>query len=256
MVTCAKCGTIVFIDMDGVAHLGSEPASEEPIAIEPFGLEAGADIQGSTLSSLDQPIEQSTASSSPETSQETSHDSLPVASEYSFDPPPFEELPSDPAPIPIEPMAEPEEQPSAEAPPEEELNMDAILGYQEPTPAESLGGGGSAGEFGTPGDPLGINEFANSEISQAGDGMLVFRLAVSGIDSKEIRESLREALEDARFAWDVPGLMSQINKGRLQIDSVSPVKATILINRIKRLPVEIRWEQNAITQIDDSESNI
>jgi hypothetical protein len=103
-------------------------------------------------------------------------------------------------------------------------------------------------EPGPSGDVLGLSKYASSEVSQAKDGVLLFRLFISGIDTKELRESIREALEDSRFAWDPAGLLASIDRGRLTIDSLSPVKATILVNRIKPLPVKIRWEQYAITR--------
>ena len=102
--------------------------------------------------------------------------------------------------------------------------------------------------FGPANDPLNLNEFANSEVSSAKDGPLLFRVLISGIDTKEIRESIREVLEDPRFAWDSNEIFSKVSKGHLAINDLSPVKASILITRIKRLPVQIRWEQYAITQ--------
>ncbi len=102
----------------------------------------------------------------------------------------------------------------------------------------------------SPGDPLGIQGFANSEISSAKDGPTLIRMLISGIDTKEIRESLREAITDSRFGWDVDAIMSSIAKGELRIENVSPVKASIAVNRIKRMPVRIRWEQYAVTQAE------
>jgi len=102
--------------------------------------------------------------------------------------------------------------------------------------------------FGPAGDPLNLNDFANSELSGAKDGPLLFRVLISGIDTREIRDSIREVLEDPRFAWDSNEIFSKISKGHLAINGLSPVKASILITRIKRLPVQIRWEQYAIAQ--------
>ena len=93
-----------------------------------------------------------------------------------------------------------------------------------------------------------MNEFANSEISSAKDGPLLFRVFISGIDTKEIRESIREVLEDSRFAWNPKEILSKVAKGELVVPNLSPVKASILITRIKYLPISIRWEQYAITQ--------
>lgn len=101
---------------------------------------------------------------------------------------------------------------------------------------------------------LGISEsltqYANSELSQGKDGAFVYNVSISDIDSKEIREFLREAISDTRFNWDAKLIISQIQKGELLLKNLSPVKASILINRIKRLPVKIRWEQYAITQAE------
>jgi len=47
--------------------------------------------------------------------------------------------------------------------------------------------------------------------------------------------------------------MSTIRGGMLRLERISPVKATIVINRIKNLAVQIRWEQSAITELDISE---
>ena len=111
----------------------------------------------------------------------------------------------------------------------------------------------SGSSFGPADDPLGLNEYANSELSLAKDGLLVFRILISGIDTKEIRTSLREAMQDARFNWDAARLLSGIKDGALRIDNVTPVKAMILVNRIKRLPLRIKWEQYAITQVENGD---
>ena len=110
--------------------------------------------------------------------------------------------------------------------------------------------GSSSGYATSPNDPLGLNAFANSELSAARDGPLLFRIVISGIDSKEMRETIREAMTDPRFAWDVGALLSRIDKGNLTIENVAPVKASVLVNRLKRLPVTIRWEQHAVSQLE------
>ncbi len=99
---------------------------------------------------------------------------------------------------------------------------------------------------------MNLSEYANSEFSQAKEGAFVYTVSISDIDSKEIREFLREAINDSRFGWDVQDIMAQVKLGELVLKNISPVKASILINRIKRLPVKIRWEQYAITQADQN----
>ena len=102
----------------------------------------------------------------------------------------------------------------------------------------------------SPNDPLGVSAYANSEFSQGKDGPFLFNLFISGLDSKEIRESLREAMNDSRFSFDSKNLLGQIRDGKLLIKNVSPVQASILVNRLKRLPLAITWEQHAITTVE------
>lgn len=279
MVTCESCGAILLVDMDGNVHVGTEQDSGDLGA--PAEFETPQEDPPSTAPEpaiTEWPLEQSSGdlgsepapgptSDNWETPQAPSEDA-PVP-ESGFDlgslsnldpmPEPPAEMPNSETGFDLAPPPEPEPVstetgalPNAEETPPEEFNMDALLGYQQPE--QNPEGGGDfleGGDLAPPGDPLGLNEYANSEISQAKDGLLVFKLLISGIDSKEIRESIREAMEDARFGWDADSIIGQIEKGELTIENLSPVKATILINRIKRLPIQIRWEQYAITQIDE-----
>jgi hypothetical protein len=98
-------------------------------------------------------------------------------------------------------------------------------------------------------DPLGLNAYANSEFSQAKDGPLSYTLLIEGLDSKELRDSLRQALSDSRFAWDADQIMTTVRNGELRIETVTPVKASVLVGRLKRLPLKIQWEQNVVTKM-------
>jgi hypothetical protein len=93
-----------------------------------------------------------------------------------------------------------------------------------------------------------IADFGNSQESSGKDGLFIFDVFISGIDTKELRESVRESLDDARFVWDVNEVMGTIDQGALELRQLNPVKATILVNRLKGLPLEIHWKQNSITQ--------
>jgi hypothetical protein len=227
MVTCPSCGAIVFVDMDGIAHIGTDApsAGSEPVQEEVHGQlsTAGDSVSGFVpFADYVTPIV-SLAPVSDEGSVETESVAESVAAGV--------------------------ESSAAESSTAEfnvaEFNMDNLLGYSEPIGETPLS------DLGPADDPLGISQYANSEISSAKDGPFLFRILLSGIDTKEIREALREAMEDSRFGWDSVQLMSRISKGNLVIDRVSPVKASILVNRIKRLPLGIRWEQYAITQMDN-----
>jgi hypothetical protein len=245
MVTCPGCEAILFIDMEGVAHMGQPDPQPDPgtphveAAVEPheeLPMEALAEAQPES-----QPEPNFQSDFSPpdfaDLDPVTPQDSL------AFESSPAPELPPDLAPEPEIAAPQPDSPPEGASP---EFSMDGVLGYSESEPENA-----PIPDLGPADDPLGINAYANSEFSQGKDGLLRFRVLISGIDSKEIRESIREAIEDSRFAWDPAKVMASISKGTLVIESLSPVKAAILINRIKRSPIVIRWEQYAITQMDD-----
>ena len=234
MINCPGCGSFVFVDMDGVARMDEAEAAPMPTSV-------GFPLPDPTQETQPDPQEEqnqfenfSFGGMSEETPAQ--EEPLPLEDPHAFDLSSEESLESTEAPIPS---------PIQEA--SEDFNMDALLGYQPEPSAVPVGP-----DLGPPDDPLGLSEFANSEASLAKGGPLMFRLLISGLDSKELRQSLREALEDARFAWDTNELMARVpERGELVIENVSPVKAVILVNRIKRLPIQIRWEQYAISQVEN-----
>lgn len=212
MATCPVCSTVYFIDADGDLSISSEPHSQPPPSYEPAGFESDL------LPPLDSGFE-------------------PVQMDENFD---------IGQPIDIE-FETPEQADEPRAPQEREPALDAFApvnldadAFEPPIAPEAAAEPAPTLD---PGDPLGIKGYIDSEISQAKDGHLLFRVYVSGIDSKEIRESLREAMSDSRFGWDADEVLGRVQKGELKLENVSPVKASILVNRIKRLPVHIRWEQ-------------
>ena len=94
-----------------------------------------------------------------------------------------------------------------------------------------------------------ISAFGNSDFSGAPDGILKFNIYIKGIDNSEVLDFIRESLLDERFMWNVDELLGNIQNGELELRDISPVKASIVVNRLKALPLEIRWEQYAIHQV-------
>ena len=230
MINCPGCGSFVFVDMDGVARMDEAEAAPQPTSV-------GFPLPDPSLEPQDEQNQFENFSFGG-MSEETpaQEEPLPLEEPQAFD---FN------AETPAESTQPDIPSPIAEA--SEDFSMDALLGYQPEPGSVPVGP-----DLGPPDDPLGLSEYANSEASLAKDGPLMFRLLISGLDSKELRQSLREALEDARFAWDTNELMARVpERGELVIENVSPVKAVILVNRIKRLPIQIRWEQYAISQVEN-----
>lgn len=86
-----------------------------------------------------------------------------------------------------------------------------------------------------------INEFANStDVNLTG---LSYRVSIQGIDSKALLQEVKEALEDARFNWDVGILLSQRKDGVIQLDQLTPVKAALVIQRLRLSGLDFKWEE-------------
>lgn len=88
-----------------------------------------------------------------------------------------------------------------------------------------------------------VTQFANSEVLS---GPFSYTVTIKGIELAHIHEAVRDAVTDSRFGWDVTNIIGSIKNGELQIADLTPAKATILINRVKVLPVEVQWRQDVL----------
>lgn len=263
MAACAACGAIAFVDMDGVAHMSSEESANPPAAAKvPAADQLAADESTPTnFNNLSTGVPEASADGEargdvfeqPEVPSQFETLGTPEIQPLEFDPRPH--LEADGAPH-EEAQADEQVAPQVEAPSSEEplspmespgeINEDFADFFGETEKAQK-----SAAQV-NPADPLGVSGYAANELSQAKGGGLLFKLRISGIDSKELREEIRQALKDSRFGWSLSEVMGpdRLRGGVLVIPNLNAVKTSIIVNRIKHLPVEIRWEQYAITDVD------
>ncbi len=110
----------------------------------------------------------------------------------------------------------------------------------EPTPA-------AASRLASP-DMSDVVEFGNSTLSQGREGSLRFHVSILGIDTGEVRKQIIDILADTRFLWDAQSLMSKMRNGRIDIRDLTAVKASLLVQRLRTVPVEVFWEQYVIHQ--------
>lgn len=88
-----------------------------------------------------------------------------------------------------------------------------------------------------------ITEYGNTESQIA---QLNYSLKLMGLDTVEIKNLLKEAIDDSRFGWDVGEVMKNIKNGEIKFEELNPVKAFILAKRLHFLDVEKIWTQNAV----------
>ena len=156
----------------------------------------------------------------------------PAVNQFGGDPMNFEVAPYEQEPVPHE------EVPAVEVTEEEEINYDFSqpMGATTPQPMTPLE---------PESNPLSdIADFGNADLSQSA---LNYTITISGIDSGALRTQIQEAITDSKFGWNVIQIMAQIKGGVLTIRSVNAVKASILIQRVKYLPVKISWRQDVLS---------
>lgn len=90
--------------------------------------------------------------------------------------------------------------------------------------------------------------FGNSQESTGREGAYFYDLMISGIDSADLREEVKEALTDPLFLWDVEAMIRTMQLGELVLRQVTSVKAALVVQRLTSLPVQVKWVQHAITE--------
>lgn len=227
LVECEQCGAQLLVHVDGRveysgAQTGLSQADDHPLPPIPendqtFDFGGGADEEFE--------VADATGASRPPVVGAT-----PAAHDAYEEQPDFlpEEgvVPGDAEPLEEESAAPPEPMDMA---PEEDPQV-----YKSPGTSDSP-------------DLSDIAKFGNSE-NPARDGSLRYNLFVSGIDTVDVREEFREALTDRKFMWDIDQILKSIRHGEVRIAGVTPVKAYVLISRLRSLPVQVKWEQYAIQQ--------
>ncbi len=90
---------------------------------------------------------------------------------------------------------------------------------------------------------INLSEFANSNSSSIKDGYLKYKLYIGGIDTDEIKKQVFGELADKNLLLDLGSLDKSIVDGSLCVEPLSAVKASIIINRLKGMPISILWDQ-------------
>lgn len=208
VVTCPKCSAVLFVDMDGNAKAtGSDESPEPP---------AGMDL-------VQAPAEHTHAFEMPK-----SHSDEEPAAELD------QQMEADPEFLAPEPQQEqaqeyqPEPTQYAQFDPEPEMQVPP---EEEPIPVD-------------PNDLSDVSEYANSDQAF---GPLSYSVIIENIDTSQTRQQLLEALTDSKFAWDSRELLKQVKLGKLKLENLNPVKASVLIQRLQDVPVKVSWTQNVFS---------
>ena len=229
LFNCPHCNAVFFVDWNGQPELAQHEAEPAFESAPPHADFSSAPTEFSS-------VESSSGSEAIPTYSESAHDFS--SNDYSSSGPglasndPSAEYSSSGAALSSVP------EPHENFPDEKVLDpygADQTLGQVPEQPGFS----------GTPdtSDFSDVTDFANAATST---GPLSYVVIIDGIDSSHLVRQLREAMMDARFAWDVEELLTHISAARLVLNGLSPAKASVLINRIKYLPLKISWRQDVL----------
>jgi len=95
--------------------------------------------------------------------------------------------------------------------------------------------------------PLDLTEFANSEASSLESGEFLYQLTISGLDSKDLRDVLKGVLMDEKLKLNYNGILKQISQGRVKIVGLNPVKAKRIVEQLQYFDLKVKWRQSRVT---------
>lgn len=165
--------------------------------------------------------------SSDQASEEPADFSVTPESEFSFAPaieePVYEEARFEAPEVVNEEPVEVESVDSGEAEPEQVLETPS---FAPQTPAAAL---------------QEVVDFGNADLDEG--HALTYEIVIESIDSKEVREQVFQILGDVRLGLNVRELQAKIKGGRLELGALNPVRASVVVSRLRELPVRLRWTQ-------------
>ncbi|MGE3973669.1 MAG: hypothetical protein AB7F59_03995 [Bdellovibrionales bacterium] len=212
METCPSCGEINFLDADAPADAPADVSS----APKPKKNEFSVLVSGN-------PSHEEARSSGED------RERAGGMNEWLADEPGIE---------PLTPAIEPLESPVS-APFEEETKTGSHAQVRPATTATAMD---------APAEPNieEIADFGNDISSNAADGFLYYDLKVAGIDSKEVRQSVLNALLDKKLGWSQATLEKKIENGTLSFSGLNPMKASQIVKKLRFLDVQITWTQKPL----------
>ena len=238
LFTCPQCRSVYFINFDGTPEYGDidQPSAEELEKLQSQSVpekkkKKKKDKKDSEVSEFDAAEAAEAVAVEAEVSaleqQSNEAPAFEMQSESTFhieEPQSFEAI--EPTPI--------------EALPTETSSIDNFS--YETQPDEPVVAHASSGQdFASIASE--IESFGNDHTAVAG---ISYDLEISGLDTKESQELLREAITDARFGWHPEDIVREIRTGTCRLKDLTPVQAFVLARRIQFIDVDMKWKQNVL----------
>lgn len=128
------------------------------------------------------------------------------------------------------------------APAEDAVSEELDAFEQEPVTEELVD---SPAPIETP--TLNVNDFVDDQSPSPGADLgLSYSVLIRGIDTAAIRRDVKDTISDSKFRLDTEALMGGLANGELRIRKLTPVKAALLVQRLRTLPIDLSWEQERV----------
>ncbi len=86
-----------------------------------------------------------------------------------------------------------------------------------------------------------ITDYANQDQAIS---RINYDMIVRGLDSKEMRNIYKEAIDDVKFGWIANEVLAQIKNGESVLQNLNPLQAYVLASRLYCVDLDIEWKQN------------
>ncbi|MFZ4404100.1 MAG: hypothetical protein ACOYOK_08370 [Pseudobdellovibrionaceae bacterium] len=85
-----------------------------------------------------------------------------------------------------------------------------------------------------------VVEFGNSVNQQ---GPITYNIYIEGLDSAEVLNQFRDAIDDVKFSLQPEEVLSRIQNGKLVLEGLNPIKTSVIVARLQLLPLQVRFQQ-------------
>lgn len=237
LTTCPSCGILLLFDLDGQVHRADEQGAPAPIAktskttlapvspIDDIGALGGTvtiDQRGAqnTPKPVTSPSLKVAEFLQPLEPSKVIEDSILRKNENDFN----EELKS-----------------YSSLPPDGQATLISPPIIDEPVIEEILNSSQNA----EPKDPFQeIADFGNSEDLSKKYGSSVYVLKISGIDTADLKNQIKNVLKDPKFKIDGEILLRSMKQGQVEIPQLNAAKISMLLSQLKSLPLVFEWSEH------------
>lgn len=243
LFTCPQCRSVYFINFDGTPEYGQvdQPTEEELKKLQNQNIPEKKKKKKKKDSDAAEEVQAEESFQAPFEAEIPAFEMAPVETPaFELQQEPVQELNiEEPAPFSLEVVPE---NPPIEALPTETPSIDNFS-YESQQAEQNFPAQTNSGPQDFASIASEIESFGNEHTAVAG---ISYDLEITGLDTKESQELLREAIDDSRFGWHPDDIVREIRTGTCKLKNLTPVQAFVIARRIQFIDVEMKWKQNVL----------